>query len=328
MAQQIDYKLRLTSALLGTVARKDLAAAFRRVNANTSFEIGRAHKWLQGRAQPRELQLYEDWSKVLGLDRSGQWIADCDIETFVDEICARHGRDRDALLRELEVPVSRSVPGSAAELAGTFACYSHAWSPYFRGRLIRGELSIGSASKLNRLPISYTEVLPTSSLRLRGSLHVALRSMHAHVSDGANATQTLTFCLFRASPPASVLAGFMFGTTVMGPEAQPSATRIVMVRLPAATARLRSAEAYLPPQGSVAEDLVSLGLLVEDATILDGHLCEFLNGGTGRFDQIPLLAYRALVDIFDRGWLSRGAGSAKGASRDHIPVPSRAVTEA
>jgi len=309
VARQIDYKLRVTSAVLGTVARKDLAAAFRRVNANTTFEIGRAHKWLQGRAQPRELQLYEDWAKVLGLDRSGQWIADCDIETFVDEVCARHGRNRDALLRELEFPVARSLRGPAVELAGTFACYSHAWSPYFRGRLIRGELSIGAEAKQNRLPVSYTEILPTGALALKGSLDVVHRGLHIHVSDSSQAAQILTFCLFEASPPASVLAGFMFGTIVMGPEAQPSATRIVMVRLPAATARLRSAEAYLPAQGSVAEDLASLGLLVEDAATADRHLGGFLDGGSGSFDQIPLSAYRAMVDVFDRSWLSGGPGS-------------------
>ena len=61
MARDIARKLRLTAAVLGTIARKDLAAAFRRVNASTSFDTGRADKWLQGRAQPRELQVYEQY---------------------------------------------------------------------------------------------------------------------------------------------------------------------------------------------------------------------------------------------------------------------------
>lgn len=308
MARDIDRKLRLTAAFLGVVARKDLAAAFRRVNANTSFELGRADKWLQGRAQPRELQVYEDWSKVLNLDRPGQWIADCDAEAFLDEICARHGRDREALVRVLEGAANRNnVPGSPHELVGTFVCYSHAWSPYFRGRLIRGELSIGvdSGSGPNRLPISYTEVLPTGPMELRGSMSIAQRGLHAQVSDATGGAQVLSFCLFQASPPVSVLAGFMFGTTVIGPEAQPSATRIAMIRLPAATPRLRSAEAYLPPQGSIAEDLVLLGLRVEDSAGVDRHLAEFLNGGGGgSLDQLPVQAYRALAEVFDRSWLS------------------------
>jgi hypothetical protein len=305
VARDIDRKLRLTAAFLGAVARKDLAAAFRRVNANTSFELGRADKWRQGRAQPRELQVYEDWAKVLELDRPAQWIADCDAEAFLDEICARHGRDRNALLRALDASANRSnVPGSAHELAGTFACYSHAWSPYFRGRLIRGELSIGVDSSPNRLPVSYTEVLPTGPMELKGSMSIAQRGLHAQVSDATGGAQVLTFCLFLASPPASVLAGFMFGTTVIGPEAQPSATRIAMIRLPAATARLRSADAYLPSQGSIAEDLESLGLRVEDSAGADRRLAEFLGGGGGSFDQVPVQAYRALAEIFDRSWLS------------------------
>ena len=36
------------------MSRKDLAGAFRRVNPATSFDLDRAHKWLQGRAQPRD----------------------------------------------------------------------------------------------------------------------------------------------------------------------------------------------------------------------------------------------------------------------------------
>src|SRR5215217_4438278 len=73
-------------------------------------------------------------------------------------ICIRHGRDREALLNVIEPSGSRdaSVPGSALELAGTFVCYSHAWSPYFRGQLIRGELAIDNESSPNRLPVTYT----------------------------------------------------------------------------------------------------------------------------------------------------------------------------
>lgn len=121
---------------------------------------------------------------------------------------------------------------------------------------------------------------------------------------GTGGAQVLTFCPFQTSPPASALAGFMFGTTVIGPDAQPSATRIVIVRLPAATTRLRSVDAYLPSQGSVAEDLASLGQRVEDPAAVDRGLAEFLAGGSGGFDQIPVPAYRALADIFDRSWLS------------------------
>lgn len=305
MARDVAQKLRLTAAVLGTVARKDLAAAFRRVNANTSFDTGRADKWLQGRAQPRERQVYEDWSKVLDLDRPGQWIADCEIEAFLDEVCARHGRDRNALLSTLEGPSSRNIgAGLALQLAGTFVCYSHAWSPYFRGRLIRGELSVGAASSPNRLLTTYTEVLPTGRLEVKGTMAIGKRTLHVEVSDTLGGVPVFTFCLFPASPPTSVLAGLMFGATVLGPDIQPSVTRIVMVRLPAATPWLRSADAYLPPDGSVAEELATLGLRIENPAAIDKGVTEFLSGGSGGFDQIQIPSYRTLVDLFDRVWLT------------------------
>lgn len=310
MAREIDRKLRLTAAFLGAVARKDLAAAFRRVNARTSFDVGRADKWLQGRAQPRERQVYEDWAKVLDLDRPGQWIADCDAETFLGEICERHGRDRKALLRALDASSGprRNGQGPALDLAGSFVCYSHAWSPYFRGRLIRAELSVAAPSHSgSRLPATYAEVLPTGRMELAGAIAIGKRAMHLDVSDSAGGLPVLSFCLFPTFPPASVLAGLMFGTTIIGPDAPPSVTRIVMVRLPAATARLRSADAYLPSQGSVAEDLVALGLRVEDSAAVDSRVAAFLSGGSSGFDQVSVSAYRALADLFDRSWLAATA---------------------
>ena len=67
MAVDIDRKLWLTAALVGAATRKELAAAFRGVNPATAFDLERAHKWLQGRAQPRERRVYEDWALLVDL---------------------------------------------------------------------------------------------------------------------------------------------------------------------------------------------------------------------------------------------------------------------
>ena len=67
MATDIGRKLCLTAALVGAVTRKDLAAAFRRVDPATPFDLGRAHKWLQGRSRPRERRVYEDWARLVDL---------------------------------------------------------------------------------------------------------------------------------------------------------------------------------------------------------------------------------------------------------------------
>lgn len=308
MARDIDRKLRLTAALLGTVTRKDLAAAFRKANAGTSFDIGRADKWLQGRSRPRELSIYDDWAKVLDLARPGRWIADSDVDTFLEEISRRHHRDMQELRRLAEESSGaggRQAPG--LELAGTFVCYSHSWSPYFRGRLVRGELTIVSTAISGRLTASYQEKLPTGPMKLDGTASLSKHDLRLEVRDATGSAQLLTFCLFPPSPPASVLGGLMVGTTLIGPEAQPSVSRVIMVRLPSASPRPGPRDAYLPTQGSIAEDLGAFGLPLQDASTIDRGIGEFLDGGRGNFDQVPVSAYRALVDLFDRIWLADAA---------------------
>jgi hypothetical protein len=306
VARDIDRKLRVTAALLGAVTAKDLAAAFRRANPATSFDVERAHKWIQGRARPREARLYEDWAKVVDLDRPGAWIADCELDDFIEVICARHSCDRDMLERRLESS-QRSAAGQRQErnqsLTGTYACYSHAWSPYFRGQLIRGEFSIAQQQG-SRLVARYSERLPTSRLHLEGPLEVTGRAMHLDLRE-TDSNAHMLFCLFSPTPPASVLAGFMCGATIIDPDAQPSVTRMVMVRLPAPSMRLRSADAYLPPQASVAGDLASMGLRIPDAAAVDHGVGRFLAGNPGGgLDQVDSPSYRALVDLFNPIWLA------------------------
>jgi len=304
MAREIDRKLRLTAAVLGAVTRKDLAAAFRRVNPATPFDIDRANKWMQGRAQPRELQLYEDWAKLLDLGRSGQWIADCDSETFLETLCACRGADPVSLRDRLAhgSPLGQQQERGPA-LAGTYVSYSHAWSPYFRGRLIRGEMAISAGSAPHRLAATYAEVLPTGPLKLAGSLTASARAITMELHEVGGEAH-FSFCLFPATPPVSVLGGFMCGATVIGPDAQPSTTRIILLRLPEANEHLRKMEAYLAADASVAEDLAALGLKVAHPAAVDRQLSAFLRMDRGDGpDQIPIAGYRALVEIFDRLWL-------------------------
>lgn len=307
MARDIDHKLQATAALLGAVTAKDLAAAFRRVNPTTSFDVDRAHKWIQGRARPRELRLYEDWVKVVDLDRPGAWIAECDLDDFIDAVCARHNYDRDTLERRIESS-SRSGAGKQQEpslsLAGTYACYSHAWSPYFGGQLIRGELSITRPQSPQKLLVSYAERLPTGRLLFEGPFVLSGRAMHLDLRESGGDARFF-FCLFLPTPPVSVLAGLMCGATIIDPDARPSVTRIVMIRLPVPNMRLRSALAYLPAQTSVAGDLVSLGLRIPDPIDVDEGIGAFLNGGyEGGLDQIDPPSYRTLVDLFNPIWLA------------------------
>jgi hypothetical protein len=305
MARDIDRKLRTTAAALGLITRKDLAAAFRRVNAATTFDIERAHKWLQGRSSPRDARLYQDWVLVLGIAQSAEWIANCEFDTFLDVVAKQYNVDRDVLSRQ-GTP-TRSVRSGGANdaypnLAGAYVCYSNSWSPYFRGHMIRGALMIAGTATPK---VTYSEVLPTGQLQVIGALSLSNRAMHMTLREPSGDTQFL-FCLFPPTAPVRVLGGLMCGATLIGPDSSPSVTRIIMIRLPAISDHLHTANAYLPKAGSFAQDLASLGLPVSLPQMVDERLSEFLCYGDGKgLDQPSIATYRAIVEVFDREWLYR-----------------------
>lgn len=310
-ARDIDRKLRATVTLLGTKTIKDLAAAFRRVNPATPFDVTRAHKWIQGRARPRQSAVYEDWAAVLDVARSGAWIAESDFEDFLETVCARH--DRDPASVEEQLPATRRaarVPVAPLPPAGTYACYSHAWSPYFSGRLIRGEVCITQGVGAHRLFATCGEHLPTGRLHLEGPVTMSGRGMYIDLAE-PEGDGRIFLCLLPPRAPSSVLAGLMCGVTFLDPDSQPSVTRVVMVRLQAENARLRTAEAYLAPGASIADDLRRLGLEIADCAEADRRLLAFLSGGPGGgLDQIAMSAYRSLVELFDPIWLTRPSTAA------------------
>ena len=56
----------------------------------------------------------------------------------------------------------------------------------------------------------------------------------------------------------------------------------------------------------MAADLAVLDAAVSDPAAADRQLMQFLTAGAGGcFDQAPVAAYRALVDLFDREWIGR-----------------------
>jgi hypothetical protein len=307
MAQHIAQKLRLTSALLGTVSRKDLAAAFRAVNPKTAFDVGRADKWLQGRAQPRELSVYDDWSKLLGLDQPGSWVAASDLPAFTAAICARHGIGMAELERRAAAP-SKGSPHEdrslGLALVGTYACYSRAMSPYYRGQLIRGSLTIKFTPDAHGPSATYREILLTGQLLISGPVTPAKRGLYAHLKEPGGEAHFF-FCLFPQSQPGSVLGGYLCGGAIIGPEPQPSLSRILMIRLPDPSPSAELWGGYLTSDRSIAADLAALGLVIEQPEAVDRQLAQFLIGDSsnGGAIQIPPSEFHAILDVFDRQWL-------------------------
>jgi hypothetical protein len=284
------------------VSRKDLAAAFRRVNPGTSFDLDRAHKWLQGRAQPRDARLYDDWARLLAIGRPGVWIAASTVEEFVDALVAKGPLERETLLRQAD-RFHGVAEGQGPCFVGRYVAYSHAWAPYFRGHLIRGQLTIEAERARGRPLARYVEYLPTAMVRLEGPVSHQERGLYLDLR-GSDATP-LQLCLFAPVAPASLLGGVMSGLTLLSSEAQVSATRIVLARLPEVAPGLGADDHYMPADRSISADLVRLGLPVMERDDVDAGLKAFLGAGPGGgLDQIRFSDFRPLVELFDGQWFA------------------------
>jgi len=304
--------LRITAALLGCASQKDLCARFREVNPRTTFDLERSYKWMQGRAEPRSAQIYVDWAALLRTDRPISYLQSCTIDEFLDLVCDLHKVDRRALamragitpgVRPDAIEPEFSAALTARYLTGAYACYSHAWSPYFQGRIIRGSLLI-KAPERNAGPLlaRYSETVPLGSLQLRGPVVLDDRSIHMDLLD-TSARFRLTMSLFLPGTLASVLAGVLSGVTIVDAHPQPAATRILMIRVPTTSlALLDGSNRYLDPaEGALSSDLIALGLPVSAPAELDALLEEFLGAdAAGSYIKVTAADYSRLTLAIDR----------------------------
>jgi hypothetical protein len=151
-------------------------------------------------------------------------------------------------------------------------------------------------------------------MRVDGAVTVAERGLCLDLRAPQGGGAQLLFCLFAPTPPTSVLGGLVSGLTIIGAEPEPAVTRIAMVRLPASSARLETADAHLPPGASLAADLAALGFAMDAPDLADRTLAAFLTDGPGGgIDRLPTAAYHALVELFDRQWLDRRPRSLEAA---------------
>jgi hypothetical protein len=293
-------KLRMAAAALGCNSRKDLCARFRSVNPATQCDLDRLNKWVQGRSLPRAASVYADLAAIIGTAKPGRWIADCSVEEFAAELADRIGVDT-ATLAVPDKFGSRGNPrvaglfGGIATLTGTFAAYSPAWSPHFRGRLVRGALRLSRGAS-GALIATYTESLFGRDVRLSAEAWIGGRSMHLAVRE-PDGDVPVFISLQIPGPPASVLCGVMSGMAFVSHEPLQSACRIVFIRVPD-TPRLDGTNRYFDPvPGAVAADLAGLGLHVRETDRLDAFMREFL--GTAPI-QVTTQHQGAFADMLDR----------------------------
>jgi hypothetical protein len=214
-------------------------------------------------------------------------------------------------------PESRDrLPGR--HLAGAYACYSHAWSPYFEGRIIRGTLAVEAAGEPPALLATYAERVAIGRVEVRGPVTISGRSVHV---DLAHPVQfRLAMSLFLPGTLASVLAGVMSGASWVDADPHPAATRILMVRVPHATAAaLEASNRYLDATELLSGDLAALGLRVAEAAELDALLEGFLSAyRPSGYLKVSAEEYSQLALAIDRMLIEHAQGASV------RPLPPRA----
>ena len=283
---------------------------------------------MQGRALPRSVRLYEDWTAVLGTGRPLAWLQSCTVEEFLELLSAHFGVSHEVLVARAGLG-ARAPPPEAAEpeprdalpghhLVGIYACYSHAWSPYFEGRIIRSALMIEAADASQVLPATYAETVALGRIEVRGQAAVSGRSIHVDLAHPAQFRLAMT--LFLPGSLASVLAGVMSGASWVDADPQPAATRILMVRIPAAAAAaLEASNRYLDATESLSADLAALGLRVAEPVGLDRLLAGFLAAQRpSGYVKVGAEEYSRLALAVDRLFIENAAGAGL------RPLPARA----
>jgi hypothetical protein len=329
--QDFDAKLRMTASVLGCTSRKELVARFHAANKASQCDLDRLHKWLQGRALPRSAEVLQDWAKVLGSKRGGDWLASCSLDDFARELATLFGRDAEHLLTSQAFAgrgTRTAQPASAAEprisgvryLCGAYACYSAAWSPYARGKWIRSSLVIAPGRGASLLA-TYSEMLMGKPVRLSGTPNIARRSIHMSLTEPGGEIP-LFFALFLPRPPAGVLTGMISGVTFLAPEPEPSAGRIVMVRVPKQDSLDASNRYLVPEPGVVAADLADLGLDPASPARVDRLVNGFLVKN-GNLDQVDMAVQAALAAEFDPWHV--GAEEQASSSQRVTQTPPRLV---
>jgi hypothetical protein len=181
LARDFGAKLRLTTAALGSKRQKDLALAFRRADPDTTFDLPRSYKWVQGRTLPRSARLYEEWAALLGLGCTAKQSLTESMDAFWARLTRRYGPVRlgapGANRRRGSAPFPPAAKGEMAPPHSYYACYSHAQSPYFQGQVIRGSLWISLPSGGQGSVAHYSQSLPAGIARGRCIHHTVSELM-------------------------------------------------------------------------------------------------------------------------------------------------------
>jgi hypothetical protein len=239
MKQVIDIakKLELTSIALGCLTRKELCAAFQRVNPNTSMTLQNSYNWQRGRSVPRNFSLFEDWAAATGLSQGPHFIMSSALDEFIDAL-----GEKFALPERLLESYGRSAASTAtvptddgedptwrngALLRGSFLALSVAWSPMQRGRLLCGAIAFQTEG--GRVAAQYVENVLGRAIVFNGS--GAEDGKTGQVALRCEANGAAFLMAFHLPPLPGNLAGGVFaGNALYDSNSEPTACSLLLLR--------------------------------------------------------------------------------------------------
>lgn len=323
MVRDFGPKLKLTILALGFATQKELYRHFLNVAPKSGIEQDSLYKWIQGRSTPRSSKVYEHWARMLRLDRPLAYLKGCSIEEFAEDVIGTYGLDRMMVAPILSLDVS---PGDAdhdppddpkasrqSHLCGTFACYSHAFSPIFKGKIVRGVLIISGSGANARLKVRYIETTPFTELIHCGHFTQGNRLVTLDLHDDRSDSH-VHLNLHAPSAPASVLAGLVTGSSFHDASPQPTVSRFLAIRVPAMDLSALGGRdcVFEENDHSISAELIRSGLPIVDAAKFDQLILDFLgDDNRGGFDQISVGASARLNFALDLDLANARAQSAR-----------------
>ncbi len=264
-------------AALGLSSRKGLTARFHAVNPRCSCEAETLHRWMQGRALPRHATVYADWAQVLGLRRSGEWIAACTLHAFIEEVSTTTGIGVPSLVRAAATasprqPVSPAVHGLVGGLASLCGGYCRSFSPEFPEHILSGVLRL-ELGRSGTLRAEYSENTRLGPSKLAGNASLSGWALNMVVVDAISGI-TLFINLHLPGHPVTVICGLMRGHAVVSSAPLVSSSPFLAVKLPGTASGDRS-RYLIPTPGAVAADHCSVGISVRDLTAFDTRVRAF-----------------------------------------------------
>lgn len=280
MTRGFAEKLRLIMRVTGCVTQKALYAKLKSINAGTGYDPVRAYKWIQGRSNPRDPEVYEDLARLLQIGIGGDELRRCSYAEFRHRLSAHYGDVMPEDAGSLAHGPSRPAPAPHAMpppdyLAGRYLTLSRAWSPHNPDSLIWGVTTLTRHAS-GTMSADYVESLPWGDLVLSGDLLRLGRNLFAPL---ASADKEVVFSVIYAlpSPPGVVLGGVVGGVTAYDAEMRPVAGRIVSLRLPEEVVPRVTSAAYLPGDPDlVAERMTAFGFGASQAARLAPEVVDFI----------------------------------------------------